>query len=200
MITSITDWLVFLRISNMLVVLPLLLGGVALMVFGWRFWKGCVVLSFGLVGMGVGTYLFSDNSMQPLPAIACGLALAILSYWPVNYSLALLGGGVGAAFLYNTLAGMGITGPVLWITGGIAMFGCTALAFINRQLVVIGVTSFLGAVLVVSGLTAFVMNQSTLYATLASHSAFLVPFALIVPTVMSCFFQVAEVHRTNSNM
>ena len=200
MIDSVTDWLVFLQMSGTLVSLPLLLGGLALMAFGWRLWKGCVVLSFGLVGMTVGTYLLKDHAIQPWPAIGCGLLFAVISYWPVNYSLALLGGGVGAAFLYNTLAGMGLTGAVLWITAGIGLFGCTALAFINRQLVVIGVTSFLGAVLALSGLTAVVMNQGSLYSTLASHSAFLVPFALIVPTVMSCFYQVAEVHRTNSNM
>ena len=54
MITSIHDWLVFLRQSDALMSFPLLIGGAALMLFGWRMWKLCVALCFGLIGLSVG--------------------------------------------------------------------------------------------------------------------------------------------------
>ncbi|MHC5111436.1 MAG: hypothetical protein ACYTHJ_16335 [Planctomycetota bacterium] len=200
MITSLTDWLAFLRVSDAIIGLPLLLGGLALMVFGWRMWKACLVISFGLIGLGVGSYFGEGNPNQTFIAIGAGLLLGAVSYWPVNMSLAVLGGLIGSAFLMHTLEGMGLHGPVLWILSGTGLLGAGALAFINRQLVVIAVTAFEGSILLVSGIAAFVMTMPGLYGVFESHGAFVVPFGLLVPTVMSCFYQVAEVHRVNKSM
>ena len=200
MVTSVHDWLVLLRETQPLVGFPLTLGGLGLMLFGWRAWKLCVVLSFGLIGALVGSYLAGPGEYQTYCAIGGGFVLSLLSYWPVNYSVSLLGGLIGAAFVSNSLAGMGLDGPMLWVPGGLALFGCSALAFINRAYVVIVVTAFLGASLLVSGLAVFVMRTSTLYATLhsmATNHAIVVPFLLLVPTVMSCFYQAAEARRTH---
>lgn len=200
MITSLTDWVAFLHTSDKIVGLPLALAGLALMLFGWRFWRGCLVISFGLIGIGLGTAFSEGHDNQLLIAVAAGAVLAFLSYWPANLSIAVLGGLIGGSFLLNMLEGFGLHGPLLWILAGIAVFGAAGLAFINRQMVVIAVTAFEGAVLLVSGLTALIMTNPGLYGTFASHAAFIVPFGLLVPTVMSCFFQVAEVHRVNQNL
>ncbi len=200
MITSVHEWLALLRGTQPLVGFPLLLGGMGLMLFGWRMWKLCVALSFGLIGAGVGSYLAGPGEYQTYIAFGCGLALGLLSYWPVNYSVSLLGGLIGASFLTNSLAGMGLDGPMLWVAGGLALFGCSALAFLHRAHVVIAVTAFLGATLLVSGLAVFVMRTSSLYGTLhsmATNYTIVVPFLLLVPTVMSCFYQTAEVRRTH---
>jgi hypothetical protein len=37
-----------------LIGIPLVLGGLTLMAFGWRLWKVCAALTFGLIGYGVG--------------------------------------------------------------------------------------------------------------------------------------------------
>ena len=203
MISSVNEWFVFLQSADTLVGLPLLAGGIALMLFGWRMWKVCVILSFGLAGMGIG-YSLAETTSQELPyAVGCGALLAVISYYPVNYSLSLVGGAVGGAFIVHTLEGMGLGGPVLWILGGIGLFGAAALAFINRQLVVIGVTSFLGAVLLMSGLAAVMMSSRSLYNTfrhMMNSSAIVLPFVLLVPSVMSGFYQVAEIHRINAEL
>ena len=183
--------------------IPLLAGGLGLMLFGWRLWKVCVVLSFALIGAAVGTKLAGSSPYQVLYAIGCAAVLGALSYRPANYSLAVLGGLIGGGFVINSMATAGLNGPVLWIAGGIALFACSALAFLNRQLVVIGVTSFIGAVLLVSGLAIFVMSFPTFYGTLysmARGSIVVLPFLLLVPTVMSCFYQVAEVRRANAEL
>ncbi|MCH7807935.1 MAG: hypothetical protein IIB60_01815 [Planctomycetes bacterium] len=200
MITSLNDWLAFLKSSNMIVGLPLLIGGAALMLFGWRMWRVCVVIAFGLGGLAIGAALAGPGPNQLRYAVGCGVALAALSYWPVNFSLAILGAVVGGATVVQLLSSMGLHGSVLWILFGLAALGCAALAFINRQLVVIAVTSFLGAILLISGLTVFVMSSPSLYGAMMSHREFAVPFALLVPTIMSCFYQIAEVHRTNASL
>lgn len=200
MITSVHDWLVLLRGTQPLVGFPLLLGGMGLLLFGWRMWKLCVALSFCLIGAGVGSYLAGPGEYQTYVAIGSGLVLGLLSYWPVNYSVSLLGGLIGATFLANFLAGMGLGGPMLWVAGGVALFGCSAVAFLNRASVVIVVTAFLGASLLLSGLAVFVMRTSTLYGTLhsmATNHAIVVPFLLLVPTVMSCFYQTGEARRSH---
>lgn len=203
MITSVSDWLAFLRGSEALMGVPLLAGGVALMLFGWRMWKMCVVLSFGLIGAAIGTKLADSSPYQLLYAIGCGAGLAVLSYRPANYSLAALGGLIGGGFVINFLTNAGLSGTVLWIAGGLALCACAALAFLNRQLVVIGATAFIGAVLLMSGLTVFAMSFPTFYATLYSMgkgSIIVLPFLLLVPMVMSCFYQIAEVRRVNAEL
>jgi hypothetical protein len=69
---------------------------------------------------------------------------------------------------------------------------------LNRQHVVILVTAFLGAVLVVSGLATWIIDMPALYGTvraMTTGSAIVLPFVLLVPTVMSSFYQIAEVRR-----
>jgi hypothetical protein len=47
------------------------------------------------------------------------------------------------------------------------------------------------------------MAMPILYGTvraMASYSMIVVPFLLIVPTVMSCFYQVSEIHRIREDL
>ena len=86
----------------------------------------------------------------------------------------------------------------MWSSAAAAFIAGTAVACLNRGQVVILVTAFIGAVLVVSGLAMWVMELPGIYGALrgmASASAIVAPFVLLVPTVVSCFYQSAEVHR-----
>ena len=70
----------------------------------------------------------------------------------------------------------------------------------RRKVLIVFVTSFLGAVMLVSGLAALVMTVPTLYSTLrvmASYTVIVAPFAVLVPTVMSCFYQISELRKMN---
>jgi hypothetical protein len=173
------------------------------MFFGWRMWRVCLVLSFGLIGMVIGAKLAGESSYQTVCSVGCGIVLGALSYKPADYALAVLGGLIAGGFVINAMVGAGLSGAVLWIAGGVALLACAAVAFLNRQLVVITVTSFIGAMLLVSGLAVFAMTFPAFFATLhsmAKGSMIVLPFLLLVPTVMSCFYQVAEIHRLNAKM
>ena len=203
MITSVNDWLAFLKSADTLVGIPLLIGGVALMLAGWRMWKVCVVFSFGLIGAGVGSALAWTDEYRWLCALVGAIFLGGLSYHPARHAVVLLGGGIGAGFVLHLLSGLHLPASAVWLVGGAAFLGCSALAFISRQTVMIGVTAFLGAILLMSGLTVFVMTSPTLYgyfdATVAGGTL-VAAFLLLVPTVVSSFYQASEMHRLGAEI
>ncbi|UCC28870.1 MAG: hypothetical protein JSU86_11785 [Phycisphaerales bacterium] len=203
MMISLDDWLLYLKQSQSAVGFPLVIGGLGLMLFGWRMWKVCVMLSYALLGAALGARIVGPCDNQWLYALAAGAGLGLASYWPVNYAVSGLGGLIGAAMVTHSLANLGVSGTALLASGGAAFIGCTAFAFLNRQHVVIVVTAFLGAALLVSGLAAWVVNLPGLYGTvraMAAGSAIVIPFIVVVPTVMSSFYQLAEVRRLHVDL
>ncbi len=201
--TSLNDWLVLLKESSSAAGFPLVVAGLGLMLFGWRMWKLCVMLSFGVIGAAIAATIVGPCDDQWLYAIAGGAALGLLSYWPVHYALAILGGLLCASIVMFSLSNAGLSGPPLLIAGAVALIGGTAFAFLNRQYVVIMVTAFQGAILLISGLTAWIMSLPTYYGDLrmmATGSVIVLPFALLVPTVMSAFYQAAEVRRLHADV
>lgn len=198
MITSLNDWLSYLRGSDPLLGVPMVVVGAALCLFGWRLWRLCVVASFGIIGYGLGATFFSGQPEQLWYTIPIVLGLAGLSYPLASYAVAVLGGLLGAAAVAHLLSDLRVDSTVYWIIVGVAFFGATGYALISRRLVVIVVTAAIGAGLVLSGLTAFLMASPSAYGTLravVNSSVIALPFVMLVPTVMSCFYQVAEVNR-----
>lgn len=198
MTISVQDWISLLRSADVAAGFPLIVGGLGLMLFGWRLWKVCVVLAFGLIGTLAAAQVLGPRDNQITYALACGTFLGLLSYWPVKYSVAVLGGVLGALVTHFYLDSLGLHGTAMWGVIGAAFVACTAFAVINRRHVVILVTAFLGALLLLSGLTSWVLSFPVLFNTfrsMAAWSMIVVPFLVLVPTVMSCFYQIAEVRR-----
>jgi len=198
MITTVNDWITTLRSANSALGFPLVIGGFGLMLFGWRLWKLCVVLAYGLIGAIAGALLYGEGNEQWMYSIAGAVILAAASYWPVNYSVSLLGGILGAAVSYFYLGDLDLSLGSMWALCGAVGVCCTAYAFINRRHVVILVTAFFGAVLLISGITTWLLDAPAFFGTvraLSKNSVVVVPFVLLVPTVMSCFYQIAEVRR-----
>jgi hypothetical protein len=195
---SITQWLAFLKSADTLAGIPLLVGGLVLMLFGWRLWRVCVVLSFGLLGAALGAKLapFGDSPM--LCALIGAALLGGLSYRPARYCVPALAGIIGAGLTAYLLSGTSLTGPPFWLVTGVVFVVVSALALINRLVVVICVTAFLGAVLLMSGLTVFAALSPSLYSYFkmaAAGSSIVLPFALLVPSVVSCCYQASETSR-----
>jgi len=195
---SIEDWISFLRDSSSASGIPLIVAGIGLALFGWRLWKFCVILCFGLIGAGVATCFVQETPEKWLVAIVAGTALAAISAWPINYSVSFLGGIIGGAIAFFYFEFLQFDPIIEWAGAGAVGLACTGMSIINKRKVVILVTAFLGAILIISGLTAWIVSSSELYGTFRSMSAtcaIVVPFVLVVPTVMSCFYQMAEIRR-----
>lgn len=194
------DWIIYLRDTHGTAAFPLLVAGVALMGFGWRLWKLCVVLSFAVIGGGLVLMLVPEMNDRWLIAGAAAVLLGAASYWPARHAVPLLGGLIGGGAVLTYLAEVGLKGTPLWCLAGAGLVLSAAYALIYRDKVVVLITAFLGSILLISGLIALVMTSRSLYgwfSGLASESVIVAPFLLIVPTVVSCFYQMGESRRAN---
>ena len=200
---SLEEWMLYLKNASGAVGFPLVAGGLAMMLFGWRLWKTAVVLSYGLIGALLVAHLMGRYEDRWTYAVLAGTALGLLSYWPARHAIAVLGGLIGGGLLAYSLSNLGLVGPPLWLIGGVGFIGCAAYSFLSRQRIVVVVTAFFGAVLLMSGLTvwasAFPFVETSVH-SLASGHAIVVPFIVLVPAVMSCFYQIAEVQRVDAEL
>ncbi len=203
MITSVEGWVEFLRDLHFVGGVPLVAAGVGMMLFGWRMWKVSVVVTFAIIGAMAASWFVGPGPYQWVYTIAGGALLALLSYHPVHHAAALLGGLLTATIARYYLIGLNVEGTSLWVASGVALTVGTAFSVLNRRHVVVAVTAFLGAILLISGLATWVMEMPSLFNTIrsmASGSVIVAPFLLIVPTVMSCFYQVGEMHRLQAEV
>jgi hypothetical protein len=203
MFTSVPDWMTFLEHADPLIGVPLVLGGLALMAFGWRLWRLCVALTFGLAGYVLGVLVAGDSPDGGLLALGGALVFSTASLGPTRYAVALLGGLVGAGVLTAVIHSLGLEGPPLWVAGGLLLIGFTALSAINRRHVIILLTAFEGSLLFLSGSTALLSAMPGMIdamKNLAAISVIVVPFFLLVPTTMSFFYQASEVRRVGAEM
>lgn len=198
---TMNEWLIFLRSADALVCVPLLAGGGGLMVFGWRIWKTCVVLCFVVAGVVVGRELAGNASDRLLYASVGAVVCGALSYKSAEFAVSLLGGLIGTVIAAESLKMIGLTGMAFWLVVLAIFLSFSALAYINRQTVAVFVAAFLGAILVVSGIAVCVMLSPTTYGYFHSallDSSLVLPFMLLVPTTMSCFYQISEVNSSGT--
>ncbi len=195
---SLNDWIGFLRTSHSAIGFPMIICGLGLMLFGWRLWKICVILAFGLIGVALGVIVNGHGENRALFGMAGGLILAAVSYYPVRQAVAVLGGLIGTGVTHFYLTPLRLDPVIHWSLCGSAFVAFSAYSFLTKQRVVIFVTAFLGAILLMSGLATWAMSVPAFFQTMrsmASYSVIVLPFLLLVPTVMSCFYQIAEVRR-----
>lgn len=189
------DWVTLLRTTDPLVALPLAVGGLGLILSGWRFWKLAVVLSFGSLGALAGMIFGRDQELQLVYGFVGFVVVGGASFPPVLYSVAVLGGILGAAMVNHTAGNMGLTGSVLWMLTAIGMICGTALAFLNLRQVVMMVTSFLGSALLLSAVVAGLAKSPGMFNyvyDMALESSIFLPFVMLVPTVVGTFLQAAD--------
>lgn len=195
-----SDWLTFLRVSDSLICVPLLLAGAAVMFLGWRVWRACVVLSFVLLGVLCGQSLIPDGELQFAACIGVAAIASVASYKLAKYAAGVLGGlAVGLLIMY-VLEDYGVRGWALWMAGAAFVLIGAGYSSINQRIVIVALTGCLGAVILLSGLAVLLMQSRVLYSNvsaLTSQSVILPPFFLLVPTVMSALYQLSDMRRQN---
>lgn len=198
MTASVNHWIELLRRTDALAGIPLIVAGVGLMFFGWRLWKPCVVIFYALIGVGVAAMIpgLEDGRMLLVPVL--GILFGLASYWPAKYALSLLGGLIGMYVVVNMLTDLGMDGMGLWFAGAAALFGFAGMAHINRDIVVIALTAFLGSALLLSGLMSFITESRVLYGHVRSvllQDPFTMGFVILVPTVVGFFLQCGDARQ-----
>ena len=140
------EWITFLSRLDRLGGVPLIVGGVGLMLLGWRMRRLSVGLAFGLIGAAA-TMLLGSKDVPVWYAVAGGMALASMSMWLADHAATVLGGLLGAGFTMISLGGIGFSGSALYAGGGLAFLAFAAFSYLHRPHVRIITTAFLGAVL-----------------------------------------------------
>ena len=186
-----------------MVAVPLAVGGLGLVFSGWRVWKLAVVLSFGCLGALAGMLFGQDHERQLLYALVGFVVVGAASFPPVLYSVAVLGGILGAGMVNHTAGNMGLTGSVLWMLTSVGMIFGTALAFLNLRQVVMIVTSFLGSALLLSAVVAGlakIPGMFNYFYDMAFESSIFLPFVMLVPTVVGTFLQAADANQKDFSL
>lgn len=203
MLPNLDQYISFLRDAKVAGGFPMVAAGLGLMLFGWRMWKICVLVSFGLMGVVATAYLTGSGPNQLFFAACGGLVLAFAAYHPAKHAVSLLGGIIAAFVAHLYLLMFNLEPGTLWGLTGAVLVGGTAYSVINRRRIVIFVTAFLGAVLLISGVATWVLAFPGFFSTvryLAERSMIVIPFILLVPTAMSCFYQISEVRRVQAEL
>jgi len=197
-VTWVQEWVRFLQQSGALFGFPLALGGLILMFGGWRLWKFAVVLSFATIGALVGAFLAGGSANTPWYALGGFLLLGVASYPPINYSIVALGGVIGATIVNYIFAGLNLPPNALWLITGIGLIVSCALAFLNLRQVIVVVTSFEGALLLLSAAVSFLSEVPGLFGyfrAMVYEGSIFLPFLVLVPTVVGTLIQLADVNR-----
>ncbi|MBU0607255.1 MAG: hypothetical protein KKI08_05180 [Armatimonadetes bacterium] len=192
-------WMSFLEHIGPMVVLPLLVGAAVLMLFGWRLWRVSAAFTYALAGIIVAHLLLGSSGTPWLCALGAALAGGAVGYVLGLHAIALLGAAAGAGILAHVIGGFHLPQAALWVGGGLGAFLGWGLAHLNLRQVTIVLTALEGSVLLVSALAVLSMSAPSVYrsfAGFAEQSAFLVGFVVLVPTVVSCFYQMSDVRRS----
>lgn len=192
---DIQQWIAWFRTLHALAGLPMMLLGVALVLGGWRMGRIFVVLTLTAIGAGVATHLAAGSKDVYLFTVAGALALGAVGVATRQLSVALLGGLVGTGVLGQLLVWLGLHDWPLWISLGLTFVASAAISFSARHTVVIVITSFEGAAFLVMGMVPILSASPGLYRffdTTTRASTIFFPFALLVPTMVGTFLQIAD--------
>ena len=195
----IDNWIALLRDADPVWGFPLLVLGLVLMFMGWQVHKLAVPFTALLAGMIVGQLFFDSLLPRLVVGAVIGLIFAAAACLSTRYSVAVLGGIVGA-FVFSgylsTFENLQLPIAVDWAVAAFGFACGTALAFVMFREMAIVVTAFVGSLLLMSGLNGIVPQYiPPLYETvatfLADYPAFLVPFLIGGPTLIGTLSQMA---------
>jgi hypothetical protein len=198
-------WTLFLRGAEPLVGIPLCAAGAALVLSGWRLWRVVAVASLALAGGAVGQFAVQTVTGAGgfhLPWAAGGAVLfAVSGVVLPQHAATIVGGLIGGSVATGVLASFGVVGYGQLVGGLLAFVGAAAWAFANRQRVVVLITSLEGGILLASGIAVMLPEVPLLcgfFRSMVINSPFVVPFFVLVPTVIGVTLQQADANRSSS--
>ena len=189
----------------------LVLGGVAFLLFGFKYFKFLVVANAAAFGALVGMYLGVLSGSQNLPVLlglAGAVLLGALAFPLVKYSVCVMGalaGGViglgGWSFAADVLARQGLHQHA-WAGGLIGMVVVGMLAWVAFRAAVMIFTSVQGAVMIVAGACAVLLTYAGIRDSIQTEltdNAYLLNLLIAVPGALGFAYQhtreAAKIHK-----
>jgi len=176
--------------------------GSVCLLYGWRVFKVLVVISFALLGLGmgliVGGKVMGENNEIWAGLIGLGL-LAGVSLPLMRYAVSILGALAGGVLTSGIWYGFGLTENYIWAGALIGIIAGGMISFIVFKIAVMLFSSLGGSALIVVGMLALLYNypqtREQVEYVVFKNKWFL-PIALIAPTAIGLLIQNRFVKRS----
>ena len=176
--------------------------GVLCMLYGWKVFKGVVLVFCAIGGAVGGGYLGASHGYGVAGAVG-GALVAVLIAWPLmRYVIGLLGGAAGAVGGLVLWQQLKLDPELIWVGGVAGFLICGALAFVVLRFAVMLLSSLQGAACALVGITAlaFRLPQIAAHAqALQTTGWWVLPAALGACVVFGFSFQVCQSRRQSAN-
>ncbi len=194
------EWIRFLEGHESLLGAILFVAGLCYLFVGWRFVQTSLISIYGLTGAALGSRIGEADLERTLYAVFCGAGLAALGWVLRQYAGPMLAAALAAATVAALMGPSSVPSPTYYIVLGVVFIAIVAVGMTSRRETTIILTSFVGAIVLVSGLVAMVAESRTLVAHYRgmSSNGFFFPFLLMVATTCGILLQLGAAKRSDS--
>ncbi|MHC4574399.1 MAG: hypothetical protein ACYS76_09760 [Planctomycetota bacterium] len=169
--------------------------GTVCLLYGWRVFKILVIISFGLLGLGlgiqIGNKIQGENSHIWSGLIGLGL-MAGASVPLMRWAVSILGAVAGGVLTSGIWYAFGLTEQYIWAGALVGIVAGGMISFIIFKIAVMLFSSLGGSVLIVAGMLAlfhlYPETTEQIQETVFTNKWFL-PVALMVPTAVGLIVQ-----------
>ena len=175
--------------------------GAVCLFYGWRVFKMLVVISFGLLGLGLG--VFVGNKIQGTESqlwgglIGFGL-FAVLSVPLMRWAVCILGTVAGGLITSGVWFAVGLSDRYIWAGALIGMIAGGMVAFVRLKVAVMLFSCLGGSMLMVCGLLAllYICPQTAESVEQVFFNNWFLPLILTVPTAAGIVVQHRFIKRS----
>lgn len=187
------DWNHFLVSSGTTFGLMVVLTGISFLLIGWRIGRIAITIIYTMAGIALGVAWSGEMVSIYVGGALGGIICGGLSRIFHRYASPILAGVAGSITLWAILGDTTMPTPAVYIMLVLAFLGVGAPAMSNKKATTIVLTSFVGAALLASGVTALATASRSMapqFRALAAYGVFY-PSLLIIPAISGIFLQMS---------
>ena len=176
--------------------------GVVCLLYGWRVFKILVIISFGLVGLGLGITLGDKIQGESSQIVGGLIGLAVMAAVAVplmRWAVSLLGAVAGGLLTSGIWYAAGLNEKYIWAGALIGLIAGGMISFIVFKVAVMLFSSLGGSSLIVVGVFALLYlypQTSKDIKELVYENKWFLPIALMVPTAIGLIVQNKFIKRS----
>lgn len=169
--------------------------GAVCLLYGWRVFKVLVVISFGLLGLIGGMYMWdkiAGSQNQVFAGIITLIVLAVVSVPLMRWAVSLLGAVAGGILTAGLWYAFHLPEQYIWAGGLVGLVAGGMISFIVFRISVMLFSSFGGSCLMITGFFALLYTYPGTkedIQNLIFLQKWFLPLSLILPTILGVYLQ-----------
>jgi len=160
--------------------------------YGWRIYRGLVVICAAFIGMNVGMMIGAKAGSQLWGGVFGLLALAIVSFPLTKIGVAVLGACAGGLMTGGIWYGLGLPYEYIWAGALVGFVAGGMISFIVFKISIMLFTCFAGTAMIIFGLLSLLNLYQPATATVQDmvlQYRWFIPAVLILPSLAFIFLQ-----------